>query len=343
MRHSFSSAAGGRALLARRGLGVSLLAMAAFASASPGFAADAAAPAPEEHHTICDDMSSVLSALPSNPVSDGKKFLCDHGVNLYVTYIGEVFGNVSGGARQSADYEHRVEAGLYMDLQTLVGLKGLTFHVNAYQIAGDSISNSNLSNYAVFTNIAAHPSTELFELWLEQKLFDDRVSVRIGQLAADSEFFLSDYGGLFTNAAFGWPTIFAVDLPSGGPAYPFATPGARIAYHPTEELTLMAAIFNGDPTGAGLTGDPYRLDKHGTDFRFKDPPYVIGELQYAYSQTGPGALPGKIKFGGWNNFGDFPSPQIDTAGVLLASPDSNGNPRLLGGDWGLYGVIDQSV
>ncbi len=55
-------------------------------------------------------------------------------------------------------------------------------------------------------------------------------SVRIGQLAADSEFLRSRYAGLFVNATFSWPGIASANLPSGGPAFVLATPGARVEW-----------------------------------------------------------------------------------------------------------------
>ena len=70
------------------------------------------------------------------------------------------------------------------------------------------------------------PSTRLSELWFEQKLFDDRFGFRFGQLAADAEFFISDYSRMFLSSD--WPTITGANLPSGGPAYPLATPGVRV-------------------------------------------------------------------------------------------------------------------
>jgi carbohydrate-selective porin OprB len=56
----------------------------------------------------------------------------------------------------------------------------------------------------VVSNIEALPATRLYELWAEQKLFDNTVSVRVGQLAADTEFILSQYAAVFVNSTFGF-------------------------------------------------------------------------------------------------------------------------------------------
>ncbi|ACK49874.1 Carbohydrate-selective porin OprB [Methylocella silvestris BL2] len=309
------------------------------------YAADAAAKPPEPPPPgICDAQPSITTSIAIPVAGDIKKYLCDHGINFQVNYIGEVFGNPTGGIKQGARYEQRVELGLDADLDKLAGLKGLTFHVNGYSIAGQSVTTYNLLNYSAISNIAAHPALLLFELWAEQKLFDDKVAIRIGQLAADSEFFISEFGGLYTNSTFGWPNPMAVNLPSGGPAYPFATPAVRIKYNPIDSVTLMGAVFNGDPTGAGFTGEVYQNDPSGTDFRLKDSPFVIGEGAYAYNQEKEGTgLAGTLKLGGWYHFGNFDSQHFDTNNVSLASPDSNGIAKQIRGDWGLYGILDQMV
>lgn len=100
------------------------------------------------------------------------------------------------------------------------------------------------------SGVEAPPAMRLFNLWIEQKLGSD-ANLRVGQITAAQEFLVSQNATLFVNTTFGWPALPAEDLPSGGPAYPEATPGARIAYMPNDHLTVKAAIFDGDPAGPG--------------------------------------------------------------------------------------------
>lgn len=172
--------------------------------------------------------------------------------------------------------------------------------------------------------IEATPSTRLFEVYLEQDLFDKAVSIRFGQLAADSQFLLSEGGGAFINGTWGWPSITADNLPSGGPAYPLATPGVTVTFKPNDQVTFLAGIYNGDPVGP-CAGDPQTCNDHGLEFRIKDPPLVMYEAAYGYKL---GALPGTVKGGGWVHFGDF-------EGVR------NGN--IIDGNYGFYGIVDQLI
>ena len=77
------------------------------------------------------------------------------------------------------------------------------------------------------SNIDATSTTRLFTAWFQQD-FGKAGSIRVGQLAADDEFLTSTTAGGLINGTFGWATMVASNLPSGGAAYPLATPGARL-------------------------------------------------------------------------------------------------------------------
>jgi porin len=199
------------------------------------------------------DQPSITSIFPA--LRDFKKDLLDRGINFQLSYIQDTFGNPIGGVRQGATYGGVLYMAVDADLAKFAGLPGTTFRVNAYQIQGRSLSDSNIFNFSTISGFAALPTARLFELWAEQKLFTGLVSVRFGQLTADNEFFISEFAtSLFINVTFGWSNLFIQDLPGGGgPNYPLATPGVRLKITPTDQIALLAAIFNGDPAGTGFT------------------------------------------------------------------------------------------
>lgn len=242
-----------------------------------------------------------------------------------MNYIGEVFGTVSGGIDHSAYYDGRLDVFVAADMQKLIGWRGLTFFANGYQIHGESITGEGVGSLMPVSFIEANPGTRLFEMWFEQSLLDDRLTVRFGQIAADSEFILSDGGGAFINGTWGWPSITAEAMPNGGPAYPLATPGVRVAFMPTDNLTLMAAVYNGDPAGSCESDDAQVCNKHGLNFRVSDPALTMFEGAYSYSL---GGLPGTVKLGGWHNEGEF-------EGLL--------NGTILNNNRGLYAIVDQMI
>ena len=290
------------------------------------------------------DQPSITSIIPA--LGDFKKALLDRGINFQLSYIQDTFGNPTGGVKQGATYGSALYMAVDADLAKLASPPGATFRVNAYQIQGRNLSTDNIFNYSTISGLAARPTTRLFELWIEQKLFADMASIRIGQLTADNQFFISEFGNsLLINVTYGWSNLFIQDLPGGGgPNYPLATPGARLKVMPTDQITLLAAIFNGDPAGTGFTGLQEIKDPSGTNFRLRDPPFLISETQYKYNQDMDSeGLAGTIKIGGWYHFGPFNDNHFGIDGRSLADPLSDGRPLVHLGDFGVYGVIDQML
>ena len=89
---------------------------------------------------------------------------------------------------------------------------------------------------------------------------------------------LSKYAGLYLNSSFRYPALLAIDLPSGGPNYPLATPFVRLAIVPIEGLTLIGAVYTSDPAPPG-EGNPQLRDRHGTAFRLDDHWLSFAELR----------------------------------------------------------------
>ncbi|SEP24099.1 porin, OprB family [Methylobacterium sp. ap11] len=291
---------------------------------------------------------SIQSSLgPYGDPFGARAFLAERGITYTITYIGEGLANLRGGLKRGVTYGGRLDTSLDVDLDKLAGWTGAKFHTDFFQIHGHGMSRSYVDNLTTVSGIEALPATRLFELWLEQSLFGDTLSVKVGQVSADTEFAIAQSAVVFFNAGFGWPNIGAVVLPSGGPIYPLATPAVRVKYVPDERLSIQAAIFDGDPAGRrrGDDTDPQRLNRTGTNFRTNDPPLLIGEVAYAYTLDLWGeSLHGTATLGGWQHFGSFDSPRLDSvSGRLLADPEASGVARRFRGDRGVYGIIDQTL
>ncbi len=275
---------------------------------------------------------SIATSLPSDLADPGgiRRGLAGRGITFGVNYIGEVFGVASGGLDNDTHYDGRLELVLDAELEKLIGWKDLYFHANGYQIHGTSITADGLGALMPVSFIEANPATRLFELWLEQRFLDDKVSIRVGQLAADSEFLLSEGAGAFINGTWGWPSITADNLPDGGPAYPLATPGVRLSVSPNDNLNFMVGVFNGvEADHCPPDGDPQECNPHGLDFPLGDDALIFVEAAFKYNQD-EGQLPGTVKLGGWQHTGEF-----DRFSLVAPFTES--------GDHGLYIVWDQML
>jgi len=315
-----------------------LQAVAAIAVAASVYAAPTAAKAncdvPETPNGIPEEVAFKADL-------DGTRAaLARAGIGIGGAYYAEPFYNWRG-FDEGGEYQGVLELYVNADMHKLGLWKGLCFHTNGYQIHGNSITAANIGSLMPVTSLEAVDATRLFEIWFEQTIVKDKLSVRFGQLAADEEFILSDGGGFFINGTWGWPSITAADMPNGGPAYPLATPGVRVAINPNEKMGLLVGVYNGDPAPecnkAG--GDPQRCNDHGLDFELDDDPLLMIEGVYRYNQEG--RLPGAVKVGGWNHFGTFEHQRFDSGGALIAVTGEPGKP--LDNDWGLYGIIDQLI
>jgi porin len=274
--------------------------------------------------------------------------LANRGITLTLVEKAETLGNVSGGVRTGFIFEGLLTAGLGVDLDKAFGWCGGLFYVDAYQIHGHGLSAGNLHNLFTVSGIEANRSTRLHDLYLEQSLWHDALSVRLGQIAADDEFIISQYGANFVNAMFGWPGLPSNDLPAGGPIYPLSTPGLRVKYASDKAWSFMSAVFNGNPAGPVTSGNrnlnPQLRDPSGTDFNFNSDAFVIAEAGYAFvpGADAPG-LPASYKLGAWYHSGKFQDQRFDTTGLSLASPASTGVPRNHVNDFSVYGVVDQMI
>jgi porin len=294
-------------------------------------AANAACEVPDTPNGIPEDVAFKLD------VGGARAALARAGIGVGGTYFGEAFHNW-GGLKDGGDYFGALYLYTNADMHRLGFWRGLCFFADGFQFHGKGLTPDNVGGLMPVSGLEATPTTRLFQIWLEQTMFNDRVAVRVGQLAVDAEFMLSQGGGNFLNATWGWPSISASDLPQGGPAYPLSAPAVRVAIDATDNLRLMTAVYNSKPAPDCANDDPQVCNPHGLDFQMGDPPLVFAQAEYSYNQK---ALAGTIKFGGWNDFGKFEHLRFDGRGGLIARTGRNGKP--LEDNWGLYGILDQLI
>jgi porin len=270
--------------------------------------------------------------------------LRDAGVDFGVTDIAEALGNPTGGFRQLAIYQGLVTASLKLDLNKIATWPGASFYVDGYQISGRGLSRSAIGNLLAVSTIEALPSTRLHDMWLQQDFLDGQASFRLGQIAFDDEFYISQYSAIFINSTFGCPDTLSSDLPSGGPCYPFAVPGARFRVAPTSNLTLSAAVFNGNPAPPG-PGDPQVRNSSGTNFLIGEGGFMpIVEIAYSFDEEPISSLQlSDVKVGAWYHTAEFPDFRRDSSGRSLADPASDGIPAMHGSNFGAYLVLDKML
>jgi len=277
---------------------------------------------------VAEQATDAQSLLERDQVTGewmgARPVLSDHGIEIFGGYTVEVWGNTRGGIKTGSVYTGLLDFGAEVDLEKAVGWKGASVSTTWLWLSGRDASEDLVGNFLTVSNIAGFNTLRMFELWFQQNLLDDKISLRLGQLAADSEFLISDYSGLFINGTFGWPSVACVNIPNGGPGYPMGTLGARFAVNPVDWFTFQSAVFQGNVFEQDVNrhGFRWRLDAE-TGYTF------LNEAQFRWNQrdeeTG---LPGQFKAGVWF--------QTGTSADALAENTDSGNS-------GYYAIVDQML
>ena len=277
-----------------------------------------------------------------------RPLLSKYGMTLSIVENSELFGNVTGGAKQGFEYNGLTTATLQMDMQRAFGLNGGLINVSAEQIHGGNLSASNLYTLQTASGIEADRATRLWELWYQQK-FGDNFDVKVGQQSLDQEFMVSQNASYFINTMFGWPMLPSADLPGGGPAYPLSALGIRGRAHIGDSITILAGVFNGSPDYRNV-GDPQQENPSGVSFPTNGGVLAIAELQFTYPGSGTlvkaneeDPLARTYKIGFWYDSESFADLRYDNTGLSLANPASTGIPASHSGNYAFYGVADQMI
>jgi porin len=296
----------------------------------------------ENVHAASKDESAAEWIAPQwfNEWHDG---LAAKGLNFGATYIADNIGNVTGGASRGAIHFGRFDFSVDADLDKLVGWSGGHFFANTYEIYGRGLSRNYVHNLATISEIEALPDARLYNAYFEQSLYNGALNIRVGQQAADVEFFDSQTDDLFINGTFGWPAIKATNLPAGGPAPPIVVPGIRVKAAVADKITVFAAVFNGTNSSPGPQ-DPQLRDNHGLAFRVNDPPWAIGQVRFDYDiDIGGRPLGGNVTPGGWYHFGTFDDQRFTAQGQSIADPDGSGIAAKLRGNFGVFATLEQTL
>jgi porin len=245
------------------------------------------------------------------------------GLTFGAEYTGEVLANLSGGIKTGVTYEALLKISLNADLAKVLCWNGATLYGSMLYPHGKGLSSRYSGDLNQLSNIDAYNSVRLFELWFEQKFFGDLLSMRIGQMSADVEFFQPETSSLFINSCFGtFPTIsFGTQLP----IYPVGGLGARVDFKPISASTFRAALFDSNPGIQELN------DKNGTRFHLSPNEGVIFIAEGVYHIN-----PTKANHGmdGTYTLGGYYDSRKFTESFVHPAHSSNG---------GLYAIADQVV
>lgn len=169
-----------------------------------------------------------------------------YGVTMDANLIGEVLSNVSGGIDQRSVYIQNIDFQLLIDNEKLLGWRGSNILFSALQNNGNSISQF-AGDVQGISNIEAEQTIRLYEVWIQQQLFADRVSILGGLYDVNSEFDFMQSASLFIQSSQGLGGDLAGSGLVGPPTFPIAGLAGRIKFVPHRNIYLQAGLMDGAP------------------------------------------------------------------------------------------------
>ena len=250
--------------------------------------------------------------------------LTDRGVTLGLIYTGEMVSILSGGVRRKTVYLDNMDLTLTLDVERLLGWSGARVFVYGLGNRGGNPS-SHVGDAQGVSNIEAFDTWKLFEAWVEQQLFDARLSLLLGLYDLNAEFDYAETAQLFLHSSFGIGPDFSLSRQNGPSVFPTTSLGVRLRLQPDPTWYWQTAVLD------GVAGDPD--DPGGTQVVFgaHDGVLVASELAYLFDVHAAAGRYGKYALGAW---------------VYSDGPDDGGTAgraACCGGAYGLYGLAEQVV
>ncbi|MDR3229484.1 MAG: carbohydrate porin [Puniceicoccales bacterium] len=173
----------------------------------------------------------------------------------FFTLYAEGWHNASGGRKNTGWWNTLADAGFTLDVEKLGGPQGMSFYANLHWVesrphAGAFAEHTGAAN-PVSGIMSGSDHLRVFNFHLLQEFADGEFQFKIGQLAIDDAFMLSDSSCFFLNSAFGaMPSQVSATLTCSNAAFPIygvAAPGAYFRWKPSEKFSWQTGLYYGGP------------------------------------------------------------------------------------------------
>jgi len=257
---------------------------------------------PHRRQTGCNDHDFDMDETLARGWNDVRRTLQRIGITPTASYVGALQTNVTGGRDQVWSYAGQLSLGFSADFGELAKLPGLSAYVGLSWGTGSDLSASLDS--ALPTSSLYAPSFYLGEMYLQQRLQHDKLTILAGRLAASDAFAaLPVFTNYVTYAINPNPfSLGANDAAFFGPP-PGTEWGAQATYLITPAIQVAAGAFNTNTNSANG-------ENHGADFTLQEGNkgvLSIGEIDYLHNQrTDSVGKPGQITAGFLRSNNSFP-------------------------------------
>jgi porin len=241
------------------------------------------------------------------------------GVSIDATLVLEGFKNFRGGLRTTTLVgDSTFDLSLGLDTEKLFNWKGGKFNITLEDHAGRNPSQVLVGDLQIFDKLNSAAYLQFFELWYQQKLFDDKLRFKIGKVDANTEFSVIDNGLPFINSSTQVsPTVFIF------PTTPDPMPSVNVFFTPCAfyYASFGAYYSNRSDRFGNLVGSPQtaQVSNFGS--------FLIGETGLQWQNAPILKNGGNLKLGVWGHTDTF--PRFDDTQQR--------------GTYGYYAIFDQTL
>jgi porin len=228
----------------------------------------------------------------------------ERGITFEMAYTGEWVSNFDNGLvnnKKETIYEDDLDLTMTVDTEKAGMWQGGTFFLYGLRNHGGDPSGDVIGDLQTASNIEAPNKVLVQEAWYQQEF--SGASVLFGLHDLNSEFYVSDYSGLFLNSSPGIGAEVSGNVPVS--LFPKAGLALRLHVDPTDNWYVQTAVYDGDPSTRAVKSSEGKM-------------YIL--------ETGVDSGSGVYKVGYWNH----------TADITY-------NSNNFSNDYGYYGIIDQKL
>ena len=210
----------------------------------------------------------------------------EQGLKLGGENVSEFSTVFDGGIHQKASFRNLLTIEAEADLDRLAGVQGGSAYIQFLSVNAESGGSGDAGDFQGYSNIESDHSLDvIYELWYEQRLFNDKLRIKAGKIDANSEFSFVGAAGDFASSSAG----FRSDS-----LWPFRAIRTR-----RTAVTVFGTVFDRDGVRVGLgyglfdgaaAVDGVRTGTRGPSSFFSDDLsddcFHIGQLDVSWDRSG---------------------------------------------------------
>jgi porin len=234
--------------------------------------------------------------------------LAEKGITFDFFYISDLQINTAGDKDQTKAGWERIRGTVDINFDQFMEWKGLRFHATGLWQGGANLG-AKIGTIANPSSLVSAHATRLDSWWLEQLFLNNKMRIRVGQLAGLDFYGNQTYGSSYLIEPLGYAfgNLFSATYEPYNPA---GTPGVEIRFAPTRSFYFKTAAMAGNR-------DQYNQDPTGFGFKILDTPVFLFETGYLVDPPGGASgnsrasasgksYPGVYRFGAAYNDGKIP-------------------------------------